>query len=207
MKKTFSILETILILLLLTFLYTLFLPNTNTIDKLNEITNRLNLYISYTRFKALVDEKYDELDSKWHKKRWTIKFLRCRDDKGVYLSIYNDENESGQISKLDTLKDPLTNKYIYSSNSCEENSTNSKYVLLTKNFNISNVEISCNSTSSLGQLSFDSDGKVYSKLSAFSNESDKYEIKEPCYIKLISNNYEEKVIKVFPNSGFNVILQ
>lgn len=202
MKKSFSILEIIIIIFVILLLYSTFIPKTNHNFKLDEITNRLILYIAYTRFKALVDEKFNDKDEKWHKKRWSIKFLRCRNDNGLYYSIYSDENESGQISKEDTLKDPLTNKHIYSSNSCEENNSNSKYVLLTKNFDVTNVEVSCNKTDSLGQLAFSSDGKVYARLSANPNESDKYEIKEPCFIKLISRDKQKKEIKIVEKTGF-----
>lgn len=203
MKKSFSILEITLVITLIVFLYTTFTPQSNSINKLNEITNRLTLYISYTRLKALIDNKFDNNDSRWHKKRWSIKFLRCRNDEdGIYFSIYSDNNETGQISKIDTLKDPLTNKYIYSSNYCEENNSNSKYVLLTKNFDIENIQISCNDTTSLGQLSFGDDGKVYSKLSANPDEFDKYEIKEPCFIKIISKDKQEKEIKISERTGF-----
>ena len=44
-----------------------------------------------------------------------------------------------------------------------------------KNFDIENIQISCNDTTSLGQLSFGDDGKVYSKLSTNPDEFDKYE--------------------------------
>ena len=137
-------------------------------------------------------------------KRWTIKFFRCRQNVGgIYYVMYSDKNKTGHPNMLDSLKDPLTNKNIYTSNSCKENSINSKYVLLTKEFGITDVQISCNQTTSLGQLSFSSDGKIYSKLSAFDNESSEYEINEPCTIKFISNKNDISELKIFPTSGYN----
>ena len=204
-NRAFTLLEIIIVILLITLLYSLFVPK-NQINKLNEITNRLSLYITYTRFKALIEDKFDEDDSLWHKKRWTIKFFRCRDENdGIYFSIYSDKNKSGHPGSEDSLKDPLTKKYIYSSNYCKENNLNSKYVLLTKAFDISSVELSCNDTTSLGQLSFGVDGKVYSKLSNFEYESDYYEIKEPCSLKLVSKNNKYKEIIIYPYTGFNKI--
>lgn len=52
MKKSFSILELVVVISLLALLYTLFLPK-NKINYLDELTNRIELYISYTRQKAL----------------------------------------------------------------------------------------------------------------------------------------------------------
>ncbi len=202
MKKSFSLLEIILTILLISFIYTLFLPK-NKIKYPDEIINRLELYISYVRFKAFINDKFDLEDPLWHKKRWTIKFFRCRESVGgIYYSIYSDNNETGIPSANDSLRDPLTKKNIYSSNKCEENSSNSKFVLLTKNFGITDVQISCNDTTSLGQLSFGSDGKVYSKLSNYANESNEYEVNKPCSLKFISKNGENKELVVNPYTSY-----
>ena len=203
MKKSFSFLEIILVVSLLGFIYTIFIPK-NKINKLDEIANRLSLYIAYIRLKAMLDDKYEDTDPLWHKKRWTIKFFRCRNtEDGIYFVIYSDKNKTGHPSDEDSLKDPLTNKLIYSSNYCQENTKNSKYVLLTKTFDIESINITCNETTSLGQLSFGNDGKIYSKLSAYENEFDKYEITDSCSIQLISRQNEEKKIKIHAKTGFN----
>ncbi len=202
MKKSFSLLEIVLTILLISFIYTIFLPK-NRINYIDEVTTRMQLYISYVRYKALIDDKFDLQDSLWHKKRWTIKFFRCRESVGgIYYAIYSDNNKTGIPSAEDSLKDPLSQKNIYSSNYCEENSSNSKFVLLTKNFGITDVQISCNETTSLGQLSFDSDGKVYSKLSNYVNESSEYEINKPCFLKFISKDGENKELVVNPYTSY-----
>ena len=202
MKKSFSLLEIVLTILLISFIYTIFLPK-NKINYIDEVTTRMQLYISYVRYKALIDDKFDLQDSLWHKKRWTIKFFRCRESVGgIYYAIYSDNNKTGIPSAEDSLKDPLSQKNIYSSNYCEENSSNSKFVLLTKNFGITDVQISCNDTTSLGQLSFDSDGKVYSKLSNYANESNEYEINKPCFLKFISKDGENKELVVNPYTSY-----
>jgi hypothetical protein len=162
---------------------------------------KLQIKLNYTFHildtKHYIDDKFDSEDSLWHKKRWTIKFFRCRESVGgIYYSIYSDDNKTGIPSVQDSLKDPLSQKNIYSSNYCEENSSNSKYVLLTKYFGIVDVKISCNDTTSLGQLSFGSDGKVYSKLSNYNYESNEYEIIEPCSLKFISKDGKSKEILI-----------
>lgn len=205
MKKSFSLLEIIVTISLIALLYTIFLPK-NKINYLDELVNRIELYISYTRQKALIDDKYDVEDSSWYRKRWTIKFFRCRESEGgIYYSIYSDNNKSGHPSSEDTLKDPLSGKNIYSSNQCKENSSNSRYVLLTKKFEITDVQMSCNSTTSLGQLSFGSNGKIYSRLSVNENESNEYEITAPCSIKFVSKDGNSKEIILFPKTGYSKI--
>ena len=202
MKKSYSLLELILTILLISFLYTFFIPNIR-INKSDELVNQISLYLSYVRFKALIDNKFD-LSDNWHKKRWTLKFFRCRESiGGIYYAIYSDKNKSGHPNADDSLKDPLSQKKIYSSNQCEENNSNSKYVLLTKNFEIQNVVISCNKTDSLGQLSFDSNGKIYSKLSNSENDFFGYEITEPCIIEFISKDNNIKKIILYPETGYS----
>lgn len=205
MKKSYFLLEIVLTISLIAFLYTLFVPK-NKINNLEELTNKISLYLSYVRFKALINDKFDLDDNLWHKKRWTIKFLRCRESEdGIYYTIYNDKNKSGHPNAEDSIKDPLTRKNIYSSNYCKENNSNSKYVLLTKIFGITDVNISCNETTSLGQLSFGSDGKVYSKLSNYENESNEYEIKEPCSIKFVQKDGKNREIVIFPDTSYSKI--
>lgn len=205
MKRSYSLFEIVLTILLLSFLYTIFVPNYR-VNYLEESINKISLYISYIRYKALINEKYNPNDDLWHKKRWTLKFFRCRDEEdGIYYSIYSDNNESGIPGANDSLKDPLSQKNIFSSNYCKENNTNSKYVLLTKNYGIKDVKISCNETSSLGQLSFGSDGKIYSKLSNNPNEEYKYEITEPCIIKFVSKDNENREIVLNPKTGYSEI--
>ena len=205
MKKSYFLLEIVLTISLIAFLYTFFVPK-NKINNLEELTNRISLYLSYVRFKALINDKFDLDDNLWHKKRWTIKFLRCRESEdGIYYTIYNDKNKSGHPNAEDSIKDKKTKKNIYSSNYCKENNSNSKYVLLTKIFGITDVNISCNETTSLGQLSFGSDGKVYSKLSNYENESNEYEIKEPCSIKFVQKDGKNREIVIFPDTSYSKI--
>ncbi len=202
MKKSFSLLEIVLTILLISFIYTIFLPK-NRINYIDEVTTKMQLYISYVRYKTLIDDKFDVQDSLKNKKRWTIKFFRCRESVGgIYYAIYSDNNKTGIPSAEDSLKDPLSQKNIYSSNYCEENSSNSKFVLLTKNFGITDVQISCNDTTSLGQLSFDSDGKVYSKLSNYANESNEYEINKPCFLKFISKDAQSRELVINPYTSY-----
>jgi len=89
MKKSFSILEIILVITLISFLYTAFFPKIK-INNLNELANKISLYITYVRYKALIDNKYDLDDTLWHKQRWTIKFFNCRESVGgIYYLLQN----------------------------------------------------------------------------------------------------------------------
>ena len=202
MKRSFTLLELILMIVLLGFLYTSFIPKVK-VSKIDNLTNRLVLYLKQTRYQSLINDKFSNSDNLWHKKRWTLKFFRCRETiGGIYYVIYSDKNASGHPGIDDSLKDSLTLKNIYSTNSCTENIKNSKYVLISQNFNIRTVNISCNETSSLGQLSFGSDGKIYSKLSANENDFISYEIINNCKIELSDIFNEKRTIQLESKTGY-----
>lgn len=202
MKKSFFILELIIILIIFSIIYSTIYIKDSTY-KFNLFVSKIELYLNFLRYKALIDDKTDLENSTWHKQRWTMKFLRCRENEGggVYISIYTDINEKGHANKEEALKDPLTNRYITNSNFCKDDDKYSSFTLL-RNYNVKSVDISCNSTTSLGQISFGEDGRVYSRLSNVDNETYEYEITKPCFIKFTSDNNYEKEIIIYPKTGF-----
>lgn len=203
--KAFSILELIFVIFLISLIsYTIIPVNKN--QDLEQASSRLLLYLKQTRYQALTNDMFSLEDKLWFKKRWSLKFFSCNKNvEGIYYLIYSDKNKTGQIKKSHTLKDPLSKKYIYSFHTCKETQDSSKYVLLTKEFNIVDVKVSCNSTKSLGQISFGSDGRVYSKLSSHEDEAYKYEIKKPCKITLVHKNGTSKSIIVENSTGYSYI--
>ena len=202
MKKAFSLLELLLIIFIFVIIGSFFNFNYKE-NNLEHAANRLTLYLKQVRYQALIYNQKDNEDELWHKKRWTLKFFRCNKDVGgLYYSIYSDDNKTGHPSLKESLNDPLTNKKIYSTNKCEYKNNTSKYVLLTKEFGITDIQISCNSTSSLGQISFGSNGKVYTKLSPYDNESKEYELKKRCTITLINEKDNKKRLYVEPKTGY-----
>jgi uncharacterized protein YxeA len=203
MRKAFSLIEIIIVILLLVIVGSFFrYKNTNT-NNIEQATKRLILYLKQTRYQAQLDNTYDETDSLWYKKRWTLKFFNCsKNIGGLYYSIYSDTNKKGHPNLNESLNDPLTNKKVYSSNKCIDTSRISKYVLLTKHFDITNIDISCNSTSSLGQISFGQNGKIYTKLSSYTDDSSRYELKKRCIITLYDSNNNIRQIGISPETGF-----
>lgn len=202
MKNSFTLIELILVIVLLSFISTIFYFNPSD-DKLKSAAKRLEIYLKQTRYQALIDNKEDLTDNKWHRKRWTLKFFNCRSSVGgLYYVIYSDENKGGQPNENESLIDPLTKKRVYASNMCQYDKNRSKYTLLTKEFGIKEIKISCNDTSTIGQLSFGNDGKVYTKLSTYDKASGDYELQEKCTIDLISQESRKETIEIEPKTGF-----
>ena len=202
LKQAFSLLELIFVIFLLS-LISFFALKQSPNKELDTASNRLLLYIKQTQLQSYINDKFESANTLWHKQRWTLKFFQCRKSVGgIYYSIYSDTNQTGHPSSSESLKDPLTNKNIYSSNYCAKNEYNSEYVLLTQEYHIKEVYLSCNSTSSLGQISFGSDGRVYSRLSNEENEFYEYEIKKPCILKIVHENGNSKSITIENQTGY-----
>lgn len=198
MKKSFSILEVILLLAVISIILSqsqIKLQQSN----LDDAVKKIKLHLNYTRYIAHIDNKEDIEDDEWMKKLWTLKFQNCSQDVGgLYYVIYSDKSGgTAHFKKEETLKEPLTNKYLYSNSDCEVSSDESGDVLISKKYGITKVEISCNSTSTIGQISFGYDGNVYSKLG-----SSPKQITDPCYIKLYDKENRSSTITIQANTGY-----
>ena len=89
MKKSYFLLEIVLTISLIAFLYTFFVPK-NKINNLEELTNRISLYLSYVRFKALINDKFD-LDSHQFSSHDMIEFAGAIGIKLLELAAENAE--------------------------------------------------------------------------------------------------------------------
>ena len=202
MKKSFSLIEILFIIVLIAIITSLFIPKNN-FSKLHQAADKIILYLKYTRYIAMIDNKYNINDDMWYKERWTLKFQNCsKKVGGLYYVVFSDSNHKGSPNKSECLKDPVTNKYLYSHYDCEASKDESKYILLTKEFGINKVEVSCNSTSTLGQISFGSDGKIYSRLGTKPQDIDKYKITETCYIDMYDILNNKITVAIEPDTGY-----
>ena len=190
-KNSFTILEVLFVISIIFISYT-FIKIKNVNNELNNTVNTLLLNLKNLRYQALIDNKFSLEESKWYKKNWTLKFFNCNKSVGgIYYLMYSDLNMKGHVNKSETLIDSLNGKHLYSTSKCLQSNDTSKNVLLTKEFNIKSVKVSCNNTSSIGQISFSYDGKIYNSLS---NQNNNNIIKEDCFIKITHNNGEYKRI-------------
>lgn len=197
-KHSFSLIEIIIVIAFLAIALSITLPKKQ-ITKLDLAADRLVIYLNYIRYIAFIDNKFDINDVEWEKKRWSIKFQRCsKEADGLYFVVFSDKSGgTGAFKKAETMKDPLNNKYLYSGYDCDPGHNESKNILLTKEYGVKSIKVSCNTTSTIGQISFGYDGKIYSHLGMNIQE-----IKEPCIITLKDDKGDEKRIELIPNTGY-----
>jgi Tfp pilus assembly protein FimT len=194
----FSLLELIFIIVLISIASLITIPKVK-ISKLNIATDKIILYLNYTRYIAFIDNKFDIDDNEWQKKRWSLKFQNCSDkNDGMYYVVYSDmSGGTAAFKKKECLKDPLNFKYLYSGYDCVPSSNESKNILLTKEFGVTKVKLSCNTTSTIGQISFGNDGKIYSQLGTNIKE-----ITKQCLLKLYDSHNQYSTIAIEPKTGY-----
>lgn len=197
-KKSFSLLELIFAIVLLSIVIITIIPKNNT-SKLQIATDKIILYLNYIRYIAFIDDKEHIDDNEWERKRWSLKFQKCsKKQDGIYFVVFSDiSGGTSHFKKAETMKDPLNQKQLYVQSDCNPKEDESKNVLLTKEFGIKDIKVSCNNTSTIGQIAFGKDGKVYSRLGENIKQIDKQ-----CIIKLFDNNNNFTQIAIEANTGY-----
>lgn len=202
MKRSFSFFEMISTLLIIAIFLATTLPRHINRD-LDLATKRVVLYLKLTRYLAMIDNKYKLNDPLWYKERWTFKFQNCAYNVGgLYFVIFSDENRKGSPNKTECAKDPLSSKYLYSHWDCDAGVDESDKVLLTKKYGIQKVTISCNSTSTIGSISFDENGEAHSRLGTIAEDINRYKLDETCYITLFDKEDNFRKIAIEANTGY-----
>ena len=110
MKKAFTMLELIFVIIVIGILSAIILPSTKR-SPLQEAAIQLVSHIRYTQHLAMMDDRYDSNDSIWYKKVWQIRFTKGSggsDDKIAYAIFSDWESTDTHPSLNELAKDPLT---------------------------------------------------------------------------------------------------
>jgi len=73
MKKAFTLLELVFVIVVIGILAAIIIPNTKT-NPLQEAATQLVSHIRYTQHLAMMDDKFNVNNNKWYKERWQLIF-------------------------------------------------------------------------------------------------------------------------------------
>jgi len=181
MKKAFTMLELVFVIVVIGILAATIIPSIKT-NPLREAAIQLVSHIKYTQHLAMVDDKYGDnttgLD--WYKKRWQIVFSTSdnnADNKPAYL-IFRDSDADGTVDKSELAHDNIDiSKYLtggltgYSTLNINSlsNFDGTSSLNLGKKYGITNITLS--STCSTGtKVAFDHLGRpIKGPLSSYSS--------------------------------------
>ena len=233
MKKAFTMMELVFVIVVIGILLTIMLPRIHT-DRLNEAGVQVLGHIRYTQHLAMIDDKYSSNDSTWYLGRWQISFSKANSTTSYRIfaernGAYNgnpDADNSYTVSEV--AKNPLdSEKYLIGVK--DSNFANSDMSRLTtelnigKKYGIKDFVISGGSTgSNTNGLIFDHLGRTYkgntndTVTSVINSPVDRL-AQSPVYIKLCSDacsgtnnkavNDNQIAIKVENETGYACILK
>lgn len=206
MKKAFTMLELVFVIVVIGILAAVVIPRTGS-NSLQEAAIQVVSHIRYTQHLAMVDDKYDAGDATWYKEKWQIRFRRNSGSSG-YVIFSDYVNTQGNVNNGERAIDPLTGEGI-------DGFLNYKKADLTKTYDIkgddTGIVQSCFTadgslvTSNRGVFAFDHLGRPYSGLSNASSAT-QYLITSNCDLTLTDNSGASVKIRVHPETGYACIL-
>jgi len=175
MKKAFTMIELIMVIVIIGILSATIVPKLNT-NKLSEAAIQLVSDIRYTKHLAMIDDKYDTTEPYWYRQRWQIAFSTAHSTRSY--SIFSDSpslstgaydgNPSANITytKVEVARNPL-DKYRYMIGVANSNFDNSSIQRISskldigKTYGIVDVKMSNGTNSTVKRILFDHLGRPY----------------------------------------------
>jgi prepilin-type N-terminal cleavage/methylation domain-containing protein len=157
MRKAFTMLELIMVILVVAILSIIMIPRFSD-DKLREAADQILSHIRYTQHLAMIDDRFDPSDSNWTVERWQIGFNQCSGN-GWYYYVGHDLDHGGGIGNSESAINPADGLHLFSQNTCVSADNESGAVLITKKYGINNVTFTnCGDNK---YIAFDNIGRPY----------------------------------------------
>ena len=214
MKKAFTLLELVFVIVVIGILAAVILPRTKT-NPVQEAAVQVQSHIRYAQHLAMIDDKYDSNDVNWYKKRWQILFSSNASSANKWAyTIFADTigGSTGNPDLGEIAVNPLNiNQRMTggqtSSVSLDVNNANfvgMKKMNLGLTYSITNVTFSSScSIAGSTRLTFDHLGRpIKSNLSANVAPYDNNDLlQNDCNITL-TDGTETAIIQISPETGY-----
>ena len=96
MKKAFTMLELVFVIVIVGILSVMIAPNFQG-NNLRQAADQVVSHIRYTQHLAMMDNKFDTNDTDWYRERWQI-FFSLTYNSTISYSIFSDKNQDGNPS-------------------------------------------------------------------------------------------------------------
>jgi len=211
MKKAFTLIEIIFVLVIIGILAVVIIPRTQR-DPLREAAIQIISDIRYTQHLAMVDDKYDRADSNWYRNRWQILFgtstSGAKNTGGNYAyTIFSDYKgtSTGNPDTDEIAVNPLDkNKLLsggYSGGIDWEDPRASKKLNIGYSYGIDNIVTRGCGSYNPKRISFDNLGRPFEKGDNKWNNSTDHILKSKCTFTFFIGN-EEINISIEPETGY-----
>jgi prepilin-type N-terminal cleavage/methylation domain-containing protein len=228
MKKAFTLLELIFVIVVIGILAAVILPNIKS-NPLREAAVQLISHIRYTQHLALVNDRYDSNDAAWYKKRWRFSFNKGAGTNNMWsYTVWADTSGTGNPDPTEIAVNPQSKSKRLTGGSSgtgmihtgDVNATNE--MNLGEKYSVMDVAFSasCKTGATSKSLAFDHFGRplrgaLKNYTSAYNNTAIATNIlvSSQCQITLCSvsscaaaTSEEKVVIAVEPETGYAHIL-
>ncbi len=210
MKKAFTLLELVFVIVVIGILAAIIVPRTKT-NPLQEAAIQLISDIRYTQHLAMVDDKYDKSNNQWYKKRWQILFGTSTTHTNGFeaYSIFSDAGAfTGNPGISELAKDPTsTNKLLTGGFAGVINYATDARV--TKKMNLgASYGITSVTTSDCGganRIAFDNLGRPFKGDSSSWTSSIDGILKTKCKF-ILNHGLDTITIQIEPKTGYVCVL-
>ena len=220
MRKAFTMLELIFVLVVIGIIAAVVLPRTQR-SPLQEAGIQLLSDIRYTQHLAIMDDKYDTNDVNWSHNRWQLLFGKssaaAKNTGGYYAySIFSDANNDGNPNTVEMAKNPQdTSKFLsggFSSALDWEDTKATQTLNIGYKYGITNVTFGGGCPNNKGKrIAFDHSGRplqgnLKTLTGVYSGTSGSRLITTDCTITL-TDGTNNLIITVAPETGYARITQ
>jgi len=214
MKKAFTMIELIFVLVIIGIVAAVIIPRTRT-NPLQEAAVQIVSHIRYTQHLAIVDDKYDANDTNWYKGRWQIVFHNnVAPNNDVAYTIFSDAGAYGGDATVGEIaKNPENSAKLlsggYGATIPSTDTRMTRKMNLSASYGISSVTFSnaCNANAGT-RISFDNLGRPFqgqqsSMTGPYSATAQRLLVSD-CNITF-SDGSNNVVITVRPETGYSSI--
>jgi len=216
MKKAFTMLELIFVIVVIGILAATIIPNTKR-NPLQEAAVQVASHIKYTQHLAMTDDKYNAIDNQWYKDRWQILFGKNdNSNQEVGYTIFSDRSggSTGEPNESEIALNPEDLNQLMTGGTTgankldirHDNFRGMKKLNLGITYDVSSYNLSCGNA----RISFDHLGRPFSgdhssMINPYNAGKTQRLLETPCIITL-RNGSEYARISVEPETGFTCIL-
>ena len=210
MKKAFTLLEMVFIIVVVGVLAAILIPKTER-NPLEEAAVQLLSDIRYTQHLAIVDDKFDAQDTNWYKKRWQILFgINVNSDKQWAYTIFSDTSgtSTGDANEIEIAINPMnpnqrmTGGYTGAKtlDYNDDSFVGTKKLNLGNSYGVDDIDFSCGQRLAFDHIGRPMRGDQSTMTGAYHAGTDRL-LKQKCVITL-KKGTDHVAINIEPETGY-----
>ncbi|RUT49083.1 prepilin-type N-terminal cleavage/methylation domain-containing protein [Campylobacter fetus] len=207
MKKAFTLIEIIVVLVIIGIMASFTIPKLNRND-LRLAADQIVSDIRYTQHLAMIDDKFDRSDPSWYRGRWQI-YFNTFGGQQTYTVFADQPNYSGNPDSKEIARNPINAyQHLTIGHSGISGIKPTKELNLDEKYGIKSINLDCGASNN-SRIFFDELGRPYAgnqKDKTIANYN-KLMLKKVCKITIMHSNGDCIFIKVTPITGFAYVEQ